>query len=363
YTFGSVPLYSILANIVTTPLISVMTIGGFISGLAGLIWPLAGSALAWLLYYPSYVLIGLVSFFNQLPGSSIAAGTIGLWQFLAIYILLAFVCLWPWWQHRWWLAGLVVLVLVMVPVWQTKATLFRVTVLATSKVPVMVIQETGWTTLINSGDEPTAGLTVLPFLQQQGINQIDWAIATEIGPRSDSGWLQILQQLPIKNFSDVSNVETNPEYQVFLNSLNQHHGAHLPLQTGQVISVGSTQIDLLRTEPVTLQLQIGNLTWLFLHDLNTAGQEAGVTTTANLPQPQVLWWSGKYLTSSLLSTLQPEVVIASSSSLDTNTLTQLQAAANTRLYWTGRDGAVQWTAEHSFEKTFDQTHPADSKLD
>lgn len=362
YIFGSLPFYSILANVVTTPLISLITVGGFISSLAGLIWPLAGSALAWLLYYPSHVLIALVKFFGQLPGSSLAVGTIDLWQLLVIYGLIGFVWLWPWWKHRRWLAGLVTLVLVIVPVWQTKSTLFRAVVLATSKVPIMVIQEPGWTTLINSGDERTASLTVLPFLQQQGINQIDWAIATETRQQWDDGWLKILQRLPIKNFSDVPNLEVRPEYQQFLDTLEGHHGNHLPLQTGQTISVASTQINLLRTEPVTLQLQIGKLTWLFISDLKSAGQEAGVTTTANLFQPQVLWWSGKYLTNSLLSALRPEVVIASSSeSIDIEIVTQLHAS-NVQLYWTGRDGAIQWTPDHSFEKTFDQLNPVDSKL-
>ncbi len=361
YTFGSLPFYSILANVATTPLISLITVGGFISSLAGLIWPLAGSALAWLLLLPCHLLIGLVKFFGQLPGSSIAVGTIHLWQLLIIYALVGFVWLWPWWQSRWWLAGLVALALVVVPVWQTKATLFRAVVLATSKTPVMVIQEPGWTTLINSGDERTASLTVLPFLQQQGINQIDWAIATETRPRSDSGWPQILQRVPIKNFSDVPILESTPEYQNFLDVLKQHHATHLPLQIGQSISVASTQISFLRTEPVTLQLQIGSLSWLFLSSLNTAGQEAGVTTLKNLRQPQVVWWSGKYLTNSLMNTLQPQVLIASSSVLNTDTLTQLQAS-NIQLFWTNRDGAIQWTLNRGFEQTFDQINAADSKL-
>lgn len=362
YIFGSLPFYSILANVVTTPLISLITVGGFISSLAGLIWPLAGSALAWLLYYPSHVLIALVKFFGQLPGSSLAVGTIDLWQLLVIYGLIGFVWLWPWWKHRWWLAGLVTLALVIVPVWQTKSTLFRAVVLATSKVPIMVIQEPGWTTLINSGDERAASLTVLPFLQQQGINQIDWAIATETRQQSDDGWLKVLERLPIKNFSDVPNLEVRPEYQQLLDALEGHHGNHLPLQTGQTISVASTQINLLRTEPVTLQLQIGKLTWLFISDLKSAGQEVGVTTTTNLSQPQVLWWSGNYLTNSLLSALRPEVVIVSSSeSIDTETVTQIHAS-NIQLYWTGRDGAIEWTPDRSFQKTFDQVNPVDSKL-
>jgi len=58
--FGVVPIYSIVINILTTPLLSIISIGGMISALAALLWPLAGSALAWLLYCPTHVLIVLV---------------------------------------------------------------------------------------------------------------------------------------------------------------------------------------------------------------------------------------------------------------------------------------------------------------
>lgn len=44
YVFGVVPLYSLVVNVITTPLISVISISGIISALTALIWPLAGSA-------------------------------------------------------------------------------------------------------------------------------------------------------------------------------------------------------------------------------------------------------------------------------------------------------------------------------
>jgi len=361
YTFGAVAPYSILANVVTTPLISVLTMGGFASALTGLIWPLIGSAFAWLLYWPTRLLIFFVEFFNQLPGNSVALGTIGLWQLIVLYGLLVSVSLWPRWQSRWWLAGAAALILVAVPVWRGKTAVFQVTVLATPKAPIMVIQEPGWTTLINSGDSLTARLTVLPFLQQQGINQIDWAIATETKLGSKSGWLDILEGLPIKNFSDVPQVEPDSADPPMLDALKKYQVSHVPLQIGQVVSVASTQINLLRSEPVTLKLNIGNLTWLFIKDLNTPGEEAGVITTGKILRPQVLWWSGKYLSNSLLSTLQPEVVIASSASIDLETIAQLQAS-NVQFLWTERDGAIQWTPNHSFEKTFHPINPIDGRL-
>lgn len=360
YTFGLVAPYSIVANVVTTPLISIITIGGFISGLAGLVWPLLGSALAWLLYYPTYGLISLVHFFSQLPGNSVAVGTISIWQLIGLYSLLCSVWLWPWWQHRGLLAGVVALGLVITPTWQIQANVFRVTVLATSNVPVMVIQEQGSTILINSGDQLTAKLSVLPFLQQQGVNQITWAIATNTSPGFERGWSEILQKLPVQNFHHIPDLAVNSDYQQMLGTL----ASPVPqqsLQEGHTISLASTDIRLIRTDPVALQLQIGDLTWLFLSGFKSTEQATWIAT-AELPRADVLWWSGKKLTTSLVSLLQPKVVVASSSSVDSETLAQLQAK-QIQAYWTGGDGAVQWTPGSNFSTTLDPITSTDNKLD
>ncbi|CAA9411842.1 DNA internalization-related competence protein ComEC/Rec2 [uncultured Leptolyngbya sp.] len=364
FSFGTVPIYSLLANVVATPLISVITIGGFISGLAGLIWPLVGSALAWLLYYPAHSLIGVVHWFSRLPGSSVALGTIDLWQLVLLYGALGLAWRSSWWQRRWWLAGLAALAVVAIPVWQTKSTIFQVTVLATQKSPIMVIQERGWTTLINSGDELTARSLILPFLEQQGINQIDWAIATDPHSKSNRGWLELLQRLPVKQFSEIpidmdTGISAMPRE--VLDSIQEHSIPRLPLQPDRAITGGATEVEFIRTNPVTLRLHIDSLDWLLLSDVKTSGQETWVTTTKRLFQPQVLWWSGKDLPVSLVSALSPQVVVASSTFIDPDTVSQLQAN-NIQLYWTNRDGAIQWTRQHRFEKHFDQANPVDSKL-
>lgn len=363
FSFGTVPIYGLLANVVTTPLISVITIGGFISGLTGLIWPLVGSGLAWLLYYPAHILIGVVHWFSRLPGSSVALGTIDLWQLVLLYGVLGLVWLSAWWQRRWWVAGLMALALVAIPVWH-KSTIFQVTVLATQKSPIMVIQERRWTTLINGGDELTARSLILPFLQQQGINQIDWAIATDPRSKYNRGWLELLQRLPVKQFSEVpmdrdTGISAMPRE--VLESLQKHSVTRLPLQPDQAIAGGATEVEFIRTNPVTLRLHIDSLDWLLLSDLQTSGQETWITTTKRLFQPQVLWWSGKGLSASLVSELSPQVVVASSPFIDPDTVSQLQTN-NIQLYWTDRDGAIQWTQEHHFEKYFDQVNPVDGKL-
>ncbi len=352
YVFGLFAPYSIGANIVTTPLIAGISIGGVISALAGLIWPSAGSALAWLLYYPTHWLIGLVQFFCWLPGSSVAIGSISVVQLLALYGLIGLVWLSRWWHRRWWLAVLVAVALVAVPVWQTKATLFRATVLATAEQQVLVIQDQSKVLLVNSGDTNTASFTVLPFLQQQGVNQIDWAVALDSQPRLRSGWFQLLKRLPIKTFY-------NPEYtqratedtEAIAGVVKARQGIYQAMPAGTTVSLGSTPVKLIDAQPPVLQLQIRGQTWLVLGDLKPEEQKQ-LAITGGLPRVMVLHWSGGQLALELLNVLQPDVAIASSATIDAETLQNLQIS-KTKLYWTSRDGAIQWTPADGFEPTLE----------
>jgi competence protein ComEC len=90
YAFKVFPLYSLPANILTSPLISLISIGGTIGALVGSIIPIAGSAISWSLYWPTQLLIGIVDLFNHFPGTSFAVGQIATWQLLALYGLMGY---------------------------------------------------------------------------------------------------------------------------------------------------------------------------------------------------------------------------------------------------------------------------------
>jgi competence protein ComEC len=66
-----------------------------------------------------------------------------------------------------------------------------------------------------------------------------------------------------------------------------------------------------------------------------------------LPRPQVLWCSPQSL-KDLVIALQPQVAIASSVNFDPKVLSELNQS-QTKLFFTGRDGAIQWTPDGQFE--------------
>jgi competence protein ComEC len=337
--FGVVPLYSLIVNVLSTPLISIISIGGIVSAIASIVYPLAGSALAWLLYYPTHFLIGLVEFFAQLPGNSMTVGSISVLQLLCVYGLIVLTWLQPWWRKRSWLAGAIAMGIVLIPMWHAQATVFRVTVLAANE-PVLVLQDRGKVLLVNSGNTNTVQFTVLPFLQQQGINQIEWAIATK-SETSHRSWEKINKHLSVKNFY------TSTDRKSVLGSV---------WRPERTLVAGAIKIQI----DDVLQLRIKEQTWLLLDNVAPEKQHQ-LASTKKLPRAQVLWWSGEALEKEVIEAVQPEVAIASAVNVDTETMSLLNQN-KIPLFWMERDGAIQWTPEGGFKTTVDEVEDSAALL-
>ncbi|XHX78955.1 MAG: ComEC/Rec2 family competence protein [Stenomitos frigidus ULC029] len=339
--FGVLSPYSILVNLITTPLISILSIGGMISALAALLWSPAGSALAWLLKYPAQALMLVVDGFSQLPGNAYAVGTISALVAIVLYCLLSLTWLQPWWRRQWWVALLLAIGLVVVPAWQASAAMFRVTLLATTGQPVMVLQEAGRTALVNSGDASTAGFAVLPFLQKAGVNEIRWAIATDRPLKRPDGWGKVAERLPIKQLYTINENLVQSATPIAKPTL---------LAAGQTAQIGSTQFKLLSTEPLLASLQLRQQTWTLLGSLAPEQQQT-LLQAGRLPQTQVLWWSGQRLQPDVVAALRPQVAIATNQ-LHPQTEAQLRQLG-TQVYAIGRDGALQWTPTDGFKTTLE----------
>ncbi|MDZ8263965.1 ComEC/Rec2 family competence protein [Nostoc sp. ChiQUE01b] len=360
FVFGVVPSYSLLLNVVSTPLISIISIGGIISALVGLVWTDAGSFLAGVLHYPTDWLIKLVEYFSKLPGNSVAVGSISTWQLLAIYILIILVWLVPWWQRRWWFANMIAIGLVFIPLWYSKNTLFRITVLESGTEPIVVVQDRDTVTVINSGDEGTGRFTILPFLQQQGVNQINWAIATDFQGNESNAWFELMQRLPINNFYEYSSQTDNSiTTQAIQQELQKHQGIYQPLVVGQAVKAGSVVAQLINEQLPILQLQILDKNWLLVGNVKSKEVQQ-LVKNGSLLRPQVLWCAPESL-KDLVIALQPQVAIASSANFDPKTLSELNQS-QTKLFFTGRDGAIQWTPNGQFEAFIESTENKSSVL-
>ncbi|TAF36464.1 MAG: ComEC/Rec2 family competence protein [Oscillatoriales cyanobacterium] len=408
YVFSVVSPYSILVNIIAAPLLWILSIGGMVSALAGLIFPPAGSVLAQLLEYPAKGLIAIAEYFSQLPGNSVAVGQVSTFQLIALYSLICWVWLGgssatdsvadvtdvtdgrkkeegrgkkeegrgknqgkgrgkkgksrvfalrissAWILPLALMAGIGIVVL---PAWHVQSSLFQVTLLATSGEPVLVIQDKGKVVLINSGDENTVRFTVLPFLQQQGVNSVNFAIATHGHLGLSGGWGKLLERLPIQTFydNDAPKQIHRGSNQEFMTAVQSRQGVYFPLETNKKIDLGSTRLQFVDAEIPVVELLVGERTWLLVGDMTPEAQSMlskRLAATGTLKRVEVLWWSGKTLTAELLGAVGPQVAIASADEIDPETAAQL-SQSKTQIFWTGRDGALQWTPTGGFKTTLE----------
>ena len=344
FAFGMVSPYCIPANIVSTIFISMISIGGIVNAGLNLISPAIANLTTPLLYYPTLALITGVKFVCQLPGNSIAVGTISLILMLVLYGLICIPWILPRFHRQWWAFLLIGINLVFIPAWSVRSNLLQVTALSVGRTPVMIVQDHGKVGLINAGDVDAVRFTVLPFLQKEGVNQIDWAIA--VSP--SDGWATLLEDMPIRSLYDFSSKKESAVPLEAIQQLTAQKGKHLPITARQTIRTGNIEIQSLSIEPTILQLGIGQRRWLWLKDVPNVGQQRAFGS--DLSGNEVLWWSGRRLHPKLLKQMQPKIAIASSRTIHPETLKQLQLR-QVQTYETETNGGLQWSENRGFRTT------------
>jgi competence protein ComEC len=349
YMFGVVSPYSILVNIIVSPLITIISICGMVSAAAALIHPFIGSHASWLLYYPTHWLIKIAEAGSQLPGSGFAVGTINPLQLAVLYGLMVLVWRWQKLYRYWWLAGIIGISFVAVPVVYAVNTVSEITLLSTTEKPVMLVRDQGKVGLIHSGSAKDAEFTVLPLLQKWGINQLDWAIAPSLEATEIAGWQVIANAKPIRifynspRFDSPTGLRQNratdapaQSYEMLLRQIKRQQGIALPLT--QPVRLGAATAESIAARPEIWRFHLHEQTWLWLEGVPALRRQTDLA--GRLAAVDVMVWSGKALSPLLLEKLQPKTAVGFGKSLDSATeqwLRQHQVA----LYRL-QAGAVQW---------------------
>jgi competence protein ComEC len=338
YQFNTLATYSIGINILCTPLITVISLGGMISGIIASIVPAAGSAIASLLFYPTSLLISITEFCTSLPGNSWAVGQMPLVILLAIYGL--FILIWfnQWWQRRWWL-GLILPIVAIVTSGIYNSAQVQIAVLASQQSPMIVVQDRTQVILINSGQNNQAKYTILPFLAQQGINTIDYGLAYDNSANSSTEWQKISQRVRTKAiFASESN--NLPKLKTAL------RGAFPEIITKSA----SLTID----EDLTLiKIQIGEYSWLIIGKPATTDKTnqkiADYIKQHHLTAQNSILVSSGDIAFPWLELLQPKMAIASADRLTPKTKKLLEQkqiefhnmAVESMIRWNPDQGVIQ----------------------
>lgn len=338
YAFKVFPLYSLPANILTSPLITIVSIGGTIGALVGAIVPIVGSAVSWLLLLPTQLLIGIVDLFNYLPGASFAVGQISPWQLFALYGIILGVWATPKWQKKWQVSTVVGILLVIIPLAVWKTTELQITALASNERQILVVQDRGHTILINTGNESIARFVVMPFLQQQAINRIDRAIDFHRDLPALNSWQILTQTIPIEHFYSIGGERDRTGTSKFE-----------PLASGTSRKFDRVEMTIVKTSPPIFQIEIpeSQQKWLIIGG-DTAERAQPAIDLEQLTPAQTLYWHGGKLTDRSIAKINPTVAIAATASPDPETVKLLEKR-HIRVYYTGRDGAIQWTPTGEFK--------------
>lgn len=360
FVFGKTAPYStlLIPNVITTPLVTISTYGGIISGLLGIIFVPLGAAISWLLYPLLHLTISIVNFSNTLNANT-SIGTIHLWQMLIAYGLFIAILLVPWFgkMQRWTIAFVLACVVLFVPNAIAQANIFQVTLPAFNDVPIMLIKNQNQTVLINSGDQQFASFTLQPFLQKLGVNRIDWAISTDTQPDVSDGWNTLISSsVEIAQFRDISLGVTPKPYQNLQQSLASAKTPLASLKAGETLTINNqVDIQLINQSPDVLKIKTGELTWLLLPNADPKSQQAIATKKDLLPKlsANILWWTGGQIEPAILQAINPKIAIASATSVVEAMVNQLYEA-KIRVFYTGRDGAIQWNPDKDFHTLRDQ---------
>lgn len=364
-TFGIVSPYSIIVNVLASPFIAIISIGGMISAVGALIYPAVGSFLAWLLYYPTHVFIKIAETGSQIPGNTFAVGTIHAVQVLLLYGAIVLVWQWKKLQPYWWIAGLMSISLVAVPVGYAAAHLSQVTVLATPEEPVLVIQDQGRVGIIHSADLKNVQFTVLPFLRKQGINHLNWAIAENLNAAQMEGWKHILESISVDIFYTNFDPPRQPSeltqtYHDLLAQVKTQQGIALPLIANREMQQGSIAVEVIEqvfSAPSSkasaksssrldaLRLELDDQTWLLIHQIPDWKEQS--KTVQFLPAASVLGWSGKALNFKLLEQINPKMAIIFGDHRPDPTQAWLERN-QVNIHAITQDGAIQWSGKKGF---------------
>jgi competence protein ComEC len=311
--FSLLFLQAIPLNILVTPLVEIISLGGMISAIAGLMVPPVGSAIAFLLSYPIYWLIETANFFSQF--SSFAPGKMPIGVLLLIYLGMILIWLFPWWQRRSLMVGIAMISLIFLPLIYQHFTLSKVTIFDTNKQPALVIQNQTQVTLIHHGDRETSQFTLSPFFAQEAINQVECELNLSVAQKTIKEEKTLTFMPKIKQKFHLDSPELCPKIQ----KLNEN----LPI----------------------LQLNLADQNWWLVTDIKTPISENNLLKNQS---PDVLIWSGKSLDPTWLDTFKPKTAIAVSRFVDQKTRDLLEKEG-IRLYVTGIEGAIQWTPKKGFD--------------
>jgi competence protein ComEC len=160
----------------------------------------------------------------------------------------------------------------------------------------------------------------------------------------------------ISQFRDISLGVTPKPYQNLQQALAKAQTPLASLKVGETLTINNqVEVQLLNQSPDVLKIKTGELSWLLLASSDPKAQQVIAAKKELLPllSANILWWTGGQIEPAILQAINPKIAIASATSVVEEMVNQLYEA-KIRVFWTGRDGAIQWSPDKEFLTLRDQ---------
>ncbi|WP_198648678.1 hypothetical protein [Cyanothece sp. BG0011] len=185
---------------------------------------------------------------------------------------------------------------------------------------MIIIQDRGHVTVLNPGDEADINYSLLPFLYQQGVNQIDTMIITNNH----------------HNFS-LSDFENKIKIATIINLFDEDKLTKDQTQ----IEVNSTRIKAVNQIPLVVEWTSKNQSWLWI---DSQQKDPNLMIPTRHQSSEIILWSGKKLSLNWIQSFKTQkvkLVIISTHYLS-NFMQKELTKQNIEWYWIQEIGAIQW---------------------
>ena len=186
--FGVVPIYAVPANLLASPLISVLTLGSMASAVVALVLPPLLAPLVWLLQFPIQGLLLLVKIAAQLPLALLFTGRI-----TPLLVLVFSFGLLPWLLplHRWRFYGLMAMVVACI--WQLYGLLQdQLLLVHQASGSLLIARHQARAALITTDASGYSCLRAKRLQQGLGIARLDWLVLLDpVASDAISCWKQL----------------------------------------------------------------------------------------------------------------------------------------------------------------------------
>lgn len=323
FYFGTVSVFGFLTNLLTIWCVSFVFCGIMLACLLGMLWPIAGKAVAWVVSWAMRYVLAAAKTISAIPFAAVYTESVYIVAWLVfVYILVAVFLLVkkrPWVMTGCMLFGLLLSIFLS---WlEPKLDDFRVAVLDVGQGQCILVQTGGRYYMVDCGGDTgaIAADAAVRHLLSQGVSQLDGLILTHYDKDHTNGAENLMTQIRVKNLYLPDTEAGHPTRNKLTVSRaeNTHWIAH-----DSSINDGEMEIKLFtgrnredgNESGLCILFQGENCDILITGDRSIAGERALLQKTA-LPQLELLvvgHHGSKYSTSyDLLSRTRPKTAAIS----------------------------------------------------